>query len=209
MTINKQSCRLEKVCGRPDQFPVPTFPEIAFVGKSNVGKSSLINMLLNRKSLARTSSVPGKTRTINWYAIDEQLYFVDLPGYGYAKAAKTDQEKWARVIENYLDQRETLMGVLLLVDIRHAPGTNDLMMIDWLNHFGVRTIVVATKADKITRNQMASQIKMLSNALRVDRKDIIPVSALNKSGGEELWERILQMAGGEEGEAHGSPALGE
>lgn len=207
MKIKEQNAKLDKVCGRPDQFPAPSYPEIAFVGKSNVGKSSLINMLLQRKSLARTSSVPGKTQTINWYNIDEQLYFVDLPGYGYAKAAKTDQAKWAKVIENYLDKRETLMGVLLLVDIRHAPGNNDLMMLDWLNHFKVRTLVVATKADKLSRNQQASQIKMLSQMMRVDKKNIIPVSSLNKTGRDELWQRLLEMAEGEQ--ESGSSDIGE
>lgn len=207
MKLKEQNARLEKVCGRPDQFPAPALPEIAFVGKSNVGKSSLINMLLQRKNLARTSSVPGKTQTINWYNVDDQLYFVDLPGYGYAKAAKTDQAKWAKVIENYLDKRETLMGVMLLVDIRHAPGQNDLMMMDWLNHFQVRTLIIATKADKLSRNQMASQIKVLSQMLRVEKKDIIPVSSLNRLGKEEVWARLLEMAEGEQ--ESGSSDIGE
>lgn len=207
MKIREQNSKLSCVCGRVDQFPKPSLPELAFAGKSNVGKSTLINMLLGRKNLARTSSVPGKTQTINWYNIDDQLFFVDLPGYGYAKASKTDQVKWGKVIETYLNKRETLRCVLLLVDIRHAPSANDLMMMDFLRHYQVKTVIVATKADKVTRNQLPSQIKMLASELRVEKSDIIPVSSLSKMGREVLWEKLIQMAEGEE--TGGSPVVGE
>ena len=194
MKIKEQNSDLFCVCGSRKQFPKETLPEIAFAGKSNVGKSSLINMMLGRKSLARTSSVPGKTQTINWYRVDEKIFFVDLPGYGYAKASKTDQERWGKVIEEYLNQRATLKCVLMLVDIRHEPGANDRMMMDWLKHYKVDTIVVATKADKITRNQLAGQVKLIAGALDVPKENIIPVSSLSKQGRDQLWKFILHAA---------------
>lgn len=201
MKIKEQNCDLFCVCGSRKQFPKETLPEIAFAGKSNVGKSSLINMMLGRKSLARTSSVPGKTQTINWYRVDEKIFFVDLPGYGYAKASKTDQERWGKVIEEYLNTRATLKCVLMLVDIRHEPGGNDKMMMDWLKHYQVDTIVVATKADKVTRNQLAGQVKLIAGALDIPKEKIIPVSSLNKQGRDQLWKFILRAAEAQSQEA--------
>lgn len=191
---------LSAVCGNVRQFPEESLPEIAFAGKSNVGKSSLINSLLGRKGtgrngLARTSAVPGKTRTINWFDIDQSLYFVDLPGYGYAKISKAEQARWGKVIETYLSRRSTLKAVLLLVDIRHEPGENDLMMMDWLRHYEVPTLVVATKADKITRNQLPHQKKILAQALGVKSSEILPYSSLNNTGREELWKAIETISG--------------
>ena len=192
---------LSAVCGNVRQFPEESLPEIAFAGKSNVGKSSLINSLLGRKGtgrngLARTSAVPGKTRTINWFDIDQSLYFVDLPGYGYAKISKAEQARWGKVIETYLSRRSTLKAVLLLVDIRHAPSKQDVEMYDYLRHYGLDGIVVATKADKISRNQMQKQIKLIRQTLGLDQEDLVlPVSALKRTGQEELldvMQRLLQ-----------------
>ena len=188
------------VCGAVKQFPPETLPEIAFVGKSNVGKSSLINSLLGRKGtgrngLARTSSVPGKTRTINWYVIDELLYFVDLPGYGYAKISKAEQAKWGKVIETYLSGRQTLKAALLLVDIRHEPGENDVMMIDYFRAYEIPVIVIATKADKVTRNQLPHQKKILAEKLGVKSAQILPYSALSGAGKDEVWKAIEEAAG--------------
>ncbi|MBO6159274.1 MAG: YihA family ribosome biogenesis GTP-binding protein [Firmicutes bacterium] len=190
-----QNAGLFCVCGKKSQFPEETLPEIAFVGRSNVGKSTLINTLLGRKgagknALARTSSVPGKTRTINWYAIDDLLYFVDLPGYGYAKISKQEQAKWGQVIESYLKERRSLKVICLLVDIRHEPSADDKMMMDWLRYYQVPTIIVATKADKVTRNQLPHQKKVLANALGIPSASVYPFSGLNGQGKEELWKAL-------------------
>ena len=188
------------VCGNKKQFPEESFPEIAFIGKSNVGKSSLINLLLERKGLARTSSVPGKTQTINWYKVDERMFFVDLPGYGYAKVSKKEQERWGRVIETYLHTRRTLCGVILLIDIRHTLGENDRIMADWLKAFEIPTIVALTKADKIGKNETAKQTALLAKALGMDKKQLVPVSSLNGSGRQTLWEALNDLVQGEESE---------
>lgn len=191
--MNVQSAALKVVAGSVKQFPEETLPEIAFVGKSNVGKSSLINSLLGRKSLARTSSAPGKTRTINWYEVDERLFFVDLPGYGYAKVSKAEQMKWGKVIEHYLHHRQSLRLVLLLVDSRHAPGEGDRMMMDWLQYYNVPTLVVATKSDKINRSQHERQKKIIREALGIDKEDILLYSSETKVGRDEVWSRIADL----------------
>lgn len=188
--MNVQNCALKTVAGSIKQFPEESLPEIAFVGKSNVGKSSLINSLLGRRGLARTSSAPGKTRTINWYEIDSQLYFVDLPGYGYAKVSKTEQQKWGKVIEHYLHTRKALKLVLLLVDVRHEPGEGDRLMMDWLRYYQVPVLVVATKSDKIKRSQYDRQKKLLREALEIGEQDLLLYSSETKAGREELWQRI-------------------
>lgn len=169
------------------QFPKDALPELAIVGKSNVGKSSLINMLLGRRKLARISSTPGKTRTINFYEINNQFYFVDLPGYGYAKVAKSQQQQWGQMIENYLYQRDCLTGILFLVDIRHAPGKNDLLMYQWLKHYGFPVILVATKSDKLKRSQIQKQLHDIRTSLDLSQQDlIIPCSSTNKVGRDDL-----------------------
>ncbi len=183
---------LDKIGTRFEQYPETGLPEIAFVGKSNVGKSSLINSLVNRKAIARTSSTPGKTRTINFYNVEEKLYFVDLPGYGYAKLSKAESEKWGKMIENYLSKREELRAIVLLVDIRHEVGRNDLQMYEWLKYYGCKTIVVCTKSDKVAKNKLQSHLKVIRKGLNLAESDIImPFSSLNKAGKEELLKVIV------------------
>ena len=189
MIVNTVS--LETVAGMASQLPETSLPEVAFVGKSNVGKSSLINTLLGRKSLARTSSAPGKTRTINFYNVEELLYFVDLPGYGYAKASKQEQARWGKVIESYLRNREQLKLMLFLVDIRHEPSANDRQMMDWIHYYHFDPIIIATKSDKLKRSQIQRQIAVLARTLEVqDRTRISPFPAMDKSGRDVIWERI-------------------
>lgn len=185
---------LETVIGVTSKIPANIMPEIAFAGKSNVGKSSLINVLMNRKSLARTSSQPGKTQTINFYNINDELYFVDLPGYGYAKVSRQEKEKWGRMIERYLRQSKVLKAVFLLVDIRHDPSENDKIMYDWICANGFHPVIIATKADKINRSQLQKQIKAVRQGLAVDQDTIvIPFSAQTKQGREEIYELIDSM----------------
>ena len=182
---------LETVCGITSRLPENTKPEVAFSGKSNVGKSSLINGLLNRKSLARTSSQPGKTQTINFYNVNRELYLGDLPGYGYAKVKQEIRAKWGRMIENYLHRSEQLKAVFLLVDIRHEPSANDKDMYDWIVHQGYDPIIIATKLDKIKRSQVQKQLKILREGLKTGPDTrIIPFSAETKQGREEIWEII-------------------
>lgn len=189
MKVNNVS--LDAVAVKPAQYPTTNMPEIAFAGKSNVGKSSLINSMVYRKAIARTSQNPGKTRTINFYNVENQLYFVDLPGYGYAKAPKTEIAKWGKMIENYLLKRETLKAIILLIDIRHEPGENDRMMYDWLKHYNYDIIIVATKADKLKRSQLQKHISMLRKAFNLAKDDIlIPFSSETKDGRDELWSTI-------------------
>lgn len=183
-----RNVELETVCGVTSTLPENTLPEFAFAGKSNVGKSSLINALMNRKALARTSSQPGKTQTINFYNINGDLYYVDLPGYGYAKVPQSEKVKWGRMIENYLHKSQMLKCVFLLVDIRHEPSANDKTMYDWVVYNGYRPIVIATKLDKLKRSQVAKHVKMLRTALDDGNGvDIIPFSAETKQGREEVW----------------------
>lgn len=189
-----KSVNLETVCGVTSKLPVNTKPEVAFAGKSNVGKSSLINALMNRKSYARTSAQPGKTQTINFYDVNDEIYFVDLPGYGYAKASKTEVEKWGKMIEKYLSVSKQLKRVFLLIDIRHEPGENDKMMYEWVVASGFEPVIIATKLDKIKRSQLDKQIKQIKSTLDAPAGiRIIPFSAETKQGREEIYEIIDQI----------------
>lgn len=180
---------LETVCGVTSRLPESRFPEVAFAGKSNVGKSSLINALMNRKSLARTSSQPGKTQTINYYNINDMIYFVDLPGYGYAKANEKVKAQWGKMVENYLRRSRMLRQVFLLADIRHAPSENDSLMYRWIVGNGYHPIIIATKLDKIKRSQVSKQIALIRSTLRVEEGCIvIPFSSQTKQGREEIYE---------------------
>ncbi len=184
-----KSVELETVCGPTSKLPENALPELAFAGKSNVGKSSLINALMNRRSLARTSSSPGKTQTINFYNINKEVYLVDLPGYGYAKATERERERWGVMIENYLGSSKQLKAVFLLVDIRHAPSANDRQMYEWMAYMGFDPIVIATKLDKIKRSQVAKQLKLVREGLGADKDTLIlPFSATTKQGREEIWD---------------------
>lgn len=189
---------LETVCGISSVLPVNTMPEFAFVGKSNVGKSSMINCLMNRKSLARTSAQPGKTQTINFYNIDHELYFVDLPGYGYAKVSQELKAKWGKMIEAYLKKSLQLKQIFLLIDIRHEPNANDCNMYDWLVHQGLNPVLILTKLDKINRSQKEKQIKIIKNGLKAKPGTIIiPFSAETKQGRDELWELLDRLRKGD------------
>lgn len=190
-----RNVNLETVCGVTSKLPENTLPEFAFAGKSNVGKSSLINGLMNRKSLARTSSSPGKTQTINYYNINNEMYFVDLPGYGYATANEKVKATWGKMIEDYLHQSKQIRAVFLLVDIRHAPSENDRIMYDWILDRGYQPVIIATKLDKIKRSQVAKQLKLICDTLDVvDDTVVIPYSSLNKQGREEIYELLDKMA---------------
>ncbi len=191
-----KSVNLEIVCGVTSKLPDTTLPEIAFAGKSNVGKSSLINGLMNRKAYARISAQPGKTQTINFYNINESLYYVDLPGYGYAKVPQTEREKWGRMIEKYLHTSKQLRAVFLLVDIRHEPSENDRLMYQWVIDSGFQPILIATKLDKIKRSQVEKQRKLIRQGIGADKNTIIiPYSSETKQGREEVWDRIEEVIG--------------
>ena len=182
---------LETVCGITSTLPVNLQPEVAFAGHSNVGKSSLINGLLNRKSFARTSSQPGKTQTINFYHINDEFYFVDLPGYGYAKVSAELKAKWGKMIERYLMGSKQLKCVFLLVDIRHEPTANDKQMYEWICANGLRPVIIATKLDKISRGQVKKQTDMIRKSLKATASTtLIPFSAMTKQGAEEIWALI-------------------
>lgn len=186
-----KNVNLETVCGITSKIPDNLYNEVAFAGKSNVGKSSLINALMNRKSLARTSAQPGKTQTINFYNINDAMYLVDLPGYGYAKASEEVKAKWGKMIENYLHTSKKLKAVFLLIDIRHDPSANDRMMYEWMVYQGFAPIIIATKLDKIKRSQIQKQIKAIREGLGVQPgTTIIPFSAETKQGRDEIWELI-------------------
>lgn len=190
---------LETVCGYTSKLPQNTEPEIAFAGKSNVGKSSLINALMNRKSLARTSGQPGKTQTINFYKVNDAFYLTDLPGYGFAKVSQTEKEKWGKMIENYLNSSGQLRAVFLLVDIRHEPSANDKMMYEWMVYQGFHPIIIATKADKIKRSQLQKQLKVIREGLQTEKGAIlIPFSAETKQGRDEIWQLAEELLGLEE-----------
>lgn len=184
---------LEIVCGITSKLPETDKVEIAFAGKSNVGKSSLINALMNRKSYARTSATPGKTQTINFYNINDEMYLVDLPGYGYAKVSEKEKAQWGKLIERYLNTSKQLKAVFLLIDIRHEPSANDKMMYQWVVDQGYNPIIIATKLDKLKRSQVAKHVKLIKEGLElVPGTKIIPFSSETKQGREEIWEMIEQ-----------------
>ena len=186
-----KNVELSIVCGITSKLPETDKVEIAFAGKSNVGKSSLINALMNRKALARTSATPGKTQTINFYNISDIMYLVDLPGYGYAKVSEREKEQWGKLIERYLNTSKQLKAVFLLIDIRHEPSANDRMMYEWILAQGYEPIIIATKLDKLKRSQVQKHVKMVKEGLKVlPGTTIIPFSAETKQGREEIWELI-------------------
>ena len=186
-----KNVNLESVCGVTSKVPDTAYAEVAFAGKSNVGKSSLINALMNRKALARTSAQPGKTQTINFYNINDAMYLVDLPGYGYAKASEEVKAKWGKMIENYLHTSKQLKAVFLLIDIRHDPSANDRMMYEWMVYQGFAPIIIATKLDKIKRSQIQKNVKAIREGLNVQPgTTIIPFSAETKQGRDEIWKLI-------------------
>lgn len=192
-----KNINLETVCGITSKLPENEKPEIAFAGKSNVGKSSLINALMNRKSYARISATPGKTQTINFYNINEELYLVDLPGYGYAKVSKSVTESWGSMMETYFQNRQGLVKVIQLVDIRHAPSRQDVEMYQYLRHYGLDGLVVATKADKVSRNEMQKCIRQIRGTLNLSQEDrVIPVSSLKRTGQEDLLSEMEALLEG-------------
>ena len=192
MIIKK--AELETVCGITSKLPENTRPEVAFAGKSNVGKSSLINGLVNRKALARTSSQPGKTQTINFYNVNDAIYFVDLPGYGYAQANENVKAQWGKMIEDYLHRSKQLKEVFLLIDIRHAPSENDRIMYSWIKRNGYNPIIIATKLDKINRSQIQKQLKLIKTTLEADKNTvIIPFSSVTKQGRDEIYEILDRL----------------
>lgn len=192
MIIRK--AELETVCGITSTLPENLLPEFAFAGKSNVGKSSLINGLLNRRALARTSSQPGKTQTINFYSVNDDLYFVDLPGYGYAKVSVEVKAKWGKMIERYLKKSKMLKCIFLLIDIRHDPSANDKLMYDWIVSNGYKPVIIATKLDKLKRSQIQKHVKMVREGLGLAKEDIlIPFSAETKQGRDEIWALIESL----------------
>lgn len=186
-----RSINLETVCGVTSTLPVNDKPEVAFAGKSNVGKSSLINTLMNRKAYARISATPGKTQTINFYNINDELYLVDLPGYGYARVSEKEKEQWGKMIERYLHGSAQLRAVFLLIDIRHEPSANDRMMYKWVVGQGYQPVIIATKLDKIKRSQVQKHVKMLKEGLSlIPGTKVIPFSSTTKQGRDEIWELI-------------------
>lgn len=186
-----RKAELETVCGITSTLPENLLPEFAFAGKSNVGKSSLINGLLNRRALARTSSQPGKTQTINFYNVNDDLYFVDLPGYGYAKVSVEVKAKWGKMIERYLKKSKMLKCIFLLIDIRHDPSANDKLMYDWIVSNGYKPVIIATKLDKLKRSQIQKHVKMVREGLGLAKEDIlITFSAETKQGRDEIWALI-------------------
>ncbi|MDO5028513.1 MAG: ribosome biogenesis GTP-binding protein YihA/YsxC [Bacillota bacterium] len=192
MKINNPS--LEKIAVKKSQYPQANLPEIALAGRSNVGKSSFINTLINRKKLARTSSQPGKTRTINFYNIDDKFRLVDLPGYGYAKVSKAERDKWAGYINDYLDQRENLLDVFLIIDFRHGPSELDLVMYDYILESGFSGIVIASKFDKVKKSQQEKNLKMIYEKLQLkDKSLLIPFSAESKHNKDLVLNKIEEI----------------
>ena len=193
---------LETVCGITSVLPKNQTPEVAFAGNSNVGKSSLINSLVNRNALSLSTSMPGKTQTINFYNVNETMYLVDLPGYGYAKVPQSEKEKWGKLIERYLHGSQQLRAVFLLIDIRHEPGANDKIMYDWICHNGYEPIIIATKLDKIKRSQIQKQVKLIREGLKVrPGTQIIPFSSETKQGVAEVWNLMESLCFAEEKQA--------
>ncbi len=196
-----KNAELETVCGITSKLPENQLPEVAFAGKSNVGKSSLINALVNRKKLARTSGQPGKTQTINFYNVNKEMYIVDLPGYGYAKISREVSAKWGPMIENYLHTSRQLRMVFLLIDIRHKPGANDIQMYRWILSNGFSPVIITTKLDKIKRSQVKKQLDLIRETLKViEGVPIVPFSAVTKQGRDEIWGLIEEYALGYEEE---------
>ena len=192
MKINRSE--IETVAVKPSQYPAADKPEIAFAGRSNVGKSSLLNLLTGRKSLARVSGSPGKTRTINFYLINDEFRIVDLPGYGYARVSKSESRSWGEMMESYLEKRPNLVKVIQLVDIRHKPSAQDVQMYDYLKYYGLDGVVVATKADKISNNEKQKNIKFIRETLGMSKDDIIvPVSALKRTGQDKLLDVMEEL----------------
>lgn len=197
--MNLNNTRYELTAVKPDQYPGSSIPEVAFIGRSNVGKSSIINALLNRKNLARTSATPGKTREINFYNIDDFMYLVDLPGYGYASVSRDKKSSWGQIVDTYLNLRLQLKLLILLVDIRHKPSDDDIVMYDWICQRNVPHLVVATKLDKITKSQVKARLQEIKTMLRIDDDaGLLPFSSETKQGREELWGQIKTMTGLEE-----------
>ena len=191
MKVNINNVRFEISAVSKKQYPISVIPEIALVGRSNVGKSSYINMMLNRNNIARTSSTPGKTREINFYNIDEKLYFVDLPGYGYAKVSKEKQQNWGKFLDEYLNNREQLRLIIHLVDIRHTPTNDDVIMSNWIKERGLNYIILASKLDKISKSQIKARIMDIRNRLDIPQSvEIFPYSAKDKSVRDVLWEKL-------------------
>ena len=196
-----KNVNLETVCGITSRLPENDKPEVAFAGKSNVGKSSLINALMNRKSYARISATPGKTQTINFYNINEEVYLVDLPGYGYAKVSEKEKAQWGKLVERYLHGSARLKAVFLLIDIRHVPSANDRMMYEWILDKGFQPIMILTKLDKLKRSQVQKQIKVVKEGLQlVPGTKVIAFSSVTKQGREEIWEVIESFLDQEEAE---------
>ncbi len=194
MNRNVKHVNLETVCGITSTLPQNQLVEIAFAGRSNVGKSSLINVLMNRKAYARTSQKPGKTQTINFYNINDAMYFVDLPGYGYAKVSHETVLKWGQMINRYLKNSQVLRLIFLLVDIRHKPNQNDIQMYEWCIQYGLNPVIIATKKDKIKRSQKEKQVRQIRDTLHpIEGTPIIPFSSLTKEGSDEIWEYIDRM----------------
>jgi GTP-binding protein len=189
-----KNVKYELTAVKPEQYPSSRLPEVAFVGRSNIGKSSIINSLVNKKNLARVGATPGKTRVINFYNIDNRFYFVDLPGYGYAKVSKSEKASWDKMIETYLYSRTELKFMIMLVDIRHTPTEQDQMMYEWILNRPLPVAVVATKADKVPRSQLDSRLLEIKNTLNMPG-EIIPIvfSTLTKQGIDELWHQILSQ----------------
>lgn len=202
-----KTAEIQAVTGRRDQYPPDTMKEIAFAGRSNVGKSSLLNLLTGRKKLAKVSGSPGKTRTINFYLINNEFRIVDLPGYGYAKVAKSMSEDWGRMMDEYFQHRDGLVKVVQLVDIRHDPSKQDVQMYEYLKHYGLDGLVVATKSDKISRNEMQKNMARIRKVLGMSKDDIlIPVSALKKTGHEQLLDAMEAVLAAAEGVGAEEPA---
>lgn len=197
MNLHNASIKVSAVSEK--QYPKEGYPEFAFAGRSNVGKSSMINKLLNRKSLARVSSEPGKTATINFYNIDDTIYLVDLPGYGYAKRPKAEKEKWGKMMEDYLANREQLVQTILLVDSRHKPTADDIMMAEWIRHYHDRLIAIATKTDKLKKSEIETNLELIYNTLEMTEDDIlVPFSTANDEGKFTVWDMIDMMRAGME-----------
>jgi len=178
---------------KPSQYPPAVLPEIAFAGRSNVGKSSLINTLVNRKRLVKTSSTPGRTQLINFFNINEVFSFVDIPGYGYAKVPASVKKKWGPMIETYITTRNTLKGVVLIMDVRRIPGPEEMNMLDWLNHYGVPSVPVLTKSDKLSKTRQQKQLKEIANTLSANKDNFILFSAKSRQGKDEVWGAVKKL----------------